>query len=157
MGMANFGRHLAQWVYSHELLKVALLLPFVTEKDLKAKSSAVNQQQKQTKQRLHWINLCFVLALAFCQILHLTSSSLLSVIVTYIPWLVQIGTLMYSLTAMRRQILHLCEQTETFMLNDKLICCVLFFSTMAFVASAFAMLWTFNVKSLPWDSESPGK
>lgn len=36
MGGANFGRHLAYWLYCYELLKVAKLVPAVIEKDFGA-------------------------------------------------------------------------------------------------------------------------
>ena len=51
----------------------------------------------------------------------------------------------------------LSEKSESFMANDKLICMLTLFCLGAFFTSIFAMMWTFNLKKLQWDSESPGK
>ena len=50
MAGANFGRHLAYWLYCYELLKVGKLMPQIINKDFKAgKNHMLNFQKKQTR------------------------------------------------------------------------------------------------------------
>ena len=50
MAGANFGRHLAYWLYCYELLKVAKLMPQVVKKDFApAKDPMLNFPNKKTR------------------------------------------------------------------------------------------------------------
>lgn len=86
MAGANFGRHLAYWLYCYELLKVGKLMPQIINKDFKAgKNQMLNFQKKQTRQSLQNVNIGMIVLFASVIAIHMASSSFSAVMITYLP------------------------------------------------------------------------
>ena len=50
MGGANFGRHLAYWLYCYEMLKIGKLMPQVINRDFSSdKDPLLGLQKKKTR------------------------------------------------------------------------------------------------------------
>lgn len=121
MAGANFGRFLAYWLYCFELLKVAELMPQVVNKDFKSqKDPLVSIQKKKSEQSLQGFNILMIVVLSCVVLIHLASESLVGVLLTYIPQIIQIGTLGYAFTHIRACMNTLSEVTgSTIAVNEK--------------------------------------
>ena len=102
MGAANFGRHLAYWLYGYEMLKVGKLITQVINRDFSsAKDPMLNFQKKKTKQRLQGLNIFVITLIGSIITIHMSSSSFIGVLLTYLPQLILIFTLWTGLLRIR--------------------------------------------------------
>ena len=86
MGGANFGRHLAYWLYCYELLKVGKLMPQVLNRDFStSRDPMLDFQKKKTRQSLQGFNVFMCVIFASVIGIHMASSSLTGVMLTYVP------------------------------------------------------------------------
>lgn len=102
MAGANFGRHLAYWLYCYEMFKVGKLMPQIINRDFSTgKDPMLNVQQKKTRQSLQNLNVGMIVLFGSVIAIHMASSSFSAVMITYLPQAVQAIVLCSSLVSIR--------------------------------------------------------
>ena len=158
MAGANFGRFLAYWLYSYELLKVGKLMPRIVNKDFSAQKDPMQGlQTKKTKQTLTGFNVLMVSLLFAVIFVHLASESILGVMLTYIPQIAQVATLGYAFVHIRGCMVNLGEaQGAQIAANEKRMYLQLGLGALTVVSGIAANLMTNKAKVIELDNDSIG-
>ena len=158
MGGANFGRHVAYWLYCYELLKVGRLMPQVLNRDFSAsRDPMLDFQKKKTRQSLQGFNVFMCIAFASVIAIHMASSSLTGVILTYVPQTIQAGILCNALIHIRNSLNQLTEGAQSpFVPNERPMYIQAILSILAIVSGISANLLTVKSKTIELDNDSIG-
>lgn len=119
MGGAQFGRHLAYWLYCYELLKVGKLMPQIINRDFSSgKDPMLNFQKKKTRQSLQSFNVGIIVLFASVIGIHMASSAFSAVMLTYVPQIIEAIVLGTALVSIRGCLNQLGDVYKQFAANE---------------------------------------